>query len=254
MDTRRGRGHRGPSASQESVRIKPSSDRRTNIRPGPDRFASSAVAATDGVIRDAVTGAIIPENRELHGVGWASFEAGSIGKMTCDITSVIKMIGPTGTTGNVTNFSVPDVTKCTWTSFIAGCHLTSNTTRNLPYHVTVTPPAVGNTGGDFAVTPGAAGIIILTQNISGNLCPIADTDASVTVNSPTLKPLKTGSRVVTNTLNKLGETSGREEPIAGIEFESTGVLDAAGSETPITIKGELELTEIDRCTWKIAAS
>jgi hypothetical protein len=97
--------------------------------------------------------------------------------------------------------------------------------------------------------------MILTQNISGGLCPIAGTDVSITVNSPlTLKPLKTGTRTVTNTAGKLGETSGKEEPIAGVEFEGTAVLDAPSGNSNINIKGELELTESDRCTWKIASS
>jgi hypothetical protein len=209
-------------------------------------FASSAMAATDGVLRDVTTGAIIPENHELHGIGWEEFTS-SIGNVGCHMTSVIKATGSTGTTGSVTNFSIPDLTKCTYTNILSGCKLTANTTDNLPYQVTVTPT-------DFDVT----GSILLTQtwavSSGSGSCPIAGNN-TITATEMTLKPLKTGTRLVTNTSGHLGETAGQNEPIAGVEMSGSAVLHTAFfGNVALTVTGELELTEPDRCTWKISAS
>jgi hypothetical protein len=207
-------------------------------------FASSAMAATDGVLRDVLTNGIIPENRELHSVGYMKFTS-SIGSTECHVTSIIKTSGTAGTSGNMTNYSIPDLTKCTFTGTLAGCKLTASATDNLPYGVTVTPT-------DFDVT----GSILLTEtwaNGSGS-CPIAGSN-TLTATELTLKPLKTGTRVVTDTSGHLGETAGQNEPIAGVEMSGSMVLHTAFfGNVALTISGEFELTEPDRCTWKISAS
>jgi len=214
-------------------------------------FASSAMAATDGVVRDVTTNAIIPNATELHAVGFAKFrDPATGGTFECHVTSVIKAEGATGTTGKVTSFGIPDTTKCTGGGVLAFCTLTSNTTDNLPYHATVTPPGAGIPAGDFDVT----GNIVLTQNFGG-FCPIAGAN-KITFNAITLTPLKTGAEAVTGTSGRLGTTAALNDPIAGIELSGTGTLDKPdGSTAVIEASGKLELSSAtQRCTWKIAAS
>lgn len=211
-------------------------------------FASSAIAA-DGVVRDVSSNVIIPENRELHSVGWAKFQ-GEVGSATCHVTSIIKAVGTTGTSGNVTNFSIPDVTKCSFSGLIAGCTITSSTTDNLPYSSTVTAPGTGIPAGDFDVT----GSILLTQTFAGAFCPIAGNN-KITASAMTLTPLGAGTRTVTNTAGHLGVAAVLNEGIAGVSLSGSATLDKPnGTSEPVTITGELEVTEADRGTWKIASS
>jgi hypothetical protein len=216
-------------------------------------FASSALAAEDGVLRDVTTEEIIPEGTELHATGWAKFEGGA-GTVECHVTSVIKAAGATGSTGEVTNFS-PDITHCRFTSFLQPCSITATSTANLPYHATVTAPEPETRpAGDIDITAGSKGPIELVQTFAGTFCPIRGVN-KVTTEKITLRPLKTGTRIVTNTGNHLGLTAELNEPIAGMEMSATGFLDTpSGGKEAITISGELELTEASRCTWRIAES
>jgi len=213
-------------------------------------FASSVSAATDGVVRDVTTNGIIPENRELHFVGWIRTD--NMDSLKCHMTMTFKATGTAGNTGSITNFTFTTPFNCTFSGALSGCALTSSTTESLPSHVTVTPPGEGIPGGDLDVT----GSVVFTQTYSGLLCPFApkNKDMSVSLGSLTLKPLKTGSGG-TNT-PKLGGTAGTSEPIAGFELSGVGAFRKSGEEgeTLITMSGQLELAEADRCTWKIAGS
>lgn len=211
-------------------------------------FASSAMAATDGVLRDTPGGGIIEEGRELHGVGWASFtEEGGPHGITCHVTSVIKVTGSTGTTGHVSNFSVPNTKNCTGSGEFSGCIFNSVTAKNTPWHVTVTPT-------DFDVTPPAGKEIEIEISVSGFLCPPVVT---LTLPSVTLRSLKTGTDGVTGTAGNLakGKTTAAGEAIAGVELEGKGKAHITPTGTVnAVVAGELELTAPDRCTWKIASS
>jgi hypothetical protein len=206
-------------------------------------LASSAMAATDGVLRDVTTNGIIPENKELHLVGWAAFAetANSGNKFECHVSSVVKTVGATGTEGSVTSFGIPNTSHCTGHGLLAGCTLSSSTTDNLPYHATVTPT-------DLDVT----GTIVITNTFAGAFCPITG-NKSLTFSEITLKPLGTVSKhAVTNTAGNLGTTAAAGEGISGVELSGAGTLDPS---TAITASGELEISEAtERSTWKIAAS
>jgi hypothetical protein len=210
--------------------------------------ASSAMGATDGVLRDTPGGGIIEENRELHAVGWASFiEEGGPHGITCHVTSVVKVTGSTGTTGHVSNFTVPNTKNCTGTGEFTGCIFNSVTAKTTPWHVTVTPT-------DFDVTPPAGKEIEVEISVSGFLCPPV---VVLTLPSVTLRPLKTGTDGVTGTAGNLGKakTIAAGEAIAGVELEGKGKAHITPSGTVnAVVSGELELTAPDRCTWKIAAS
>jgi hypothetical protein len=209
-------------------------------------FASSALAATDGVVRDVTDNSIIPENRELHFVGFARFDVPSVGaNYRCHVTSVVKITGATGTTGHVKVFTVPDKTKCTGGGTLANCTLTAfsnNTEGATPWHVTATPT-------DFDVT----GNIVINNTFGGPFCLVSGSSATLTFSAITLKPLKTGANGATGTANHLGTTAAAGEPIAGAEIEGTGTVSGAVS-GEAKASGELELTEPDRCTWKLASS
>jgi hypothetical protein len=209
---------------------------------------SSASAATDGVIRDTPGGGIIEDGRELHGVGWASFTGESEPHgIECHVTSVVKVTGSTGTTGHVSNFSVPNTKNCTGKGVFSGCIFNSVTSKNLPWHFTVTP-------NDFDVTPPAGKEIEVEISVSGLFCPPV---VVLTLPSVTLKPLKTGTDGVTGTAGHLakGKTTAAGEAIAGVELEGKGKVHMEPFGTlNMTVAGELELTAPDRCTWKIAAS
>jgi len=200
-------------------------------------FASSAMAATDGVVRDVTNNEIIPLNHELHFVGWARFGSGS-GGMKCHVTAIAKATVSNGTTGQVTNFSIPDTTKCTGDGGLAFCTLTGDQVTNLPYHLTATPT-------DFDVTGN-----IVIHNQFGGFCPLSE--VTLEFSEITLKPLNTtNKRAVTNTAGNLGNTAAAGEPIAGVELSGSGSSPQVGA---ITAEGELELTAPDRCTWKLASS
>jgi hypothetical protein len=200
-------------------------------------FASSAMAATDGVVRDT-NGSIIANGATLHAVGFAKFSA-SVGSYECHVTGTLKATGTTGSTGEVvagTGFTVPDKTKCTGTGFLAGCLLASQVTKNLPYHVTATLT-------DLDVT----GSIVLVNHYAS--CII--TEQTLTFGEITLTPLKTGSETVTGTGGKLGGTALGDE-IAGVEISGGGTVQPGG--LTVTASGKLELTSPERCTYKLAAS
>jgi hypothetical protein len=216
-------------------------------------FASSALAAEDGVLRDVSTGEIIPEGTELHAVGWWKFE-GAAGSVECHVTTVIEAVGFTGSTGEVTNFS-PDITHCRFTGFLARCSITATATDNLPYHATVTAPEAGTKpAGDIDVTEGGSGPIEVVQTFAGAFCPISGVNR-ITTEEITMTPLTTGAETVTNTENHLGGPAALNEGIAGIEFAFAGTLDTpSGGHEALTYTGRLELTEGQRCTWFIASS
>jgi hypothetical protein len=199
-------------------------------------FASSSMAATDGVIKDT-NGSLIANGATLHAVGFAKFTA-SVGSFQCHVTGTIEATGATGTTGDVKQFNVPNLANCTGTGFLAGCILVHQTTTNLPYHVTVTPT-------DLDVT----GSIVLHNHYSN--CII--TEQTLTFSEGiTLTPLKTGTDVVTGTSGKLGTTAAVGDEIAGVEISGNGTVNPGG--LAVTASGKLELTSPERCTYKLAAS
>jgi hypothetical protein len=222
-------------------------------------FASSAMAATDGVIRDTVDNSIIPANREVHLIGWAKFDTSS-GNYECHVTSVLKVTGSTGTTGHVKTFTVPDRSKCTGSGFLSGCTLTafSNNTEGLhPWHVTVTPPSETIPAGDFDVKPESESEKIEIHNTFGGSCFGSGQSVTLKFSTITLKPLQTGTTTITGVpagTGHLGGTATAAEPkIAGAEISGTGTVEG-GLGGSVTATGELEVTEADRCTWKITAS
>jgi hypothetical protein len=207
-------------------------------------FASSAMAGT-GRVLDVNTGAPIPENHQLHYVGWAKFSSGT-GSYTCHVTAVIKATGTAGATGQVTQFTVPDTSKCTGTGSESGCKLKGYIATNLPYHVTPTAGGVVAQP-DFDVT----GNIVIHKEYEN--CFVKGT--TLTFSEITLIPLKTGTTVATGTAGKLGTTAKEGEPIAGVELSGIGeyhLLDFFSETTgAVTASGELELAAADRCTWKL---
>jgi len=213
-------------------------------------FASAASAA-DGTITDVTNGAPIPAGTTLHLVGWVKF-AGGLGSIECHATSVVKATREfagegEGHTGEVTNFSVPDLTKCTKAGGLTPCTLTNVTTDNLPYHATVTPT-------DFDVTAGVLmGPITITNTFTGGFCLITGTSKLTFPNGVTLRPLITGVHGFTNTSGRLGGTAAAGEPIAGVELSAGGVIDKpSGATESITASGEFELSELTkRCTYKL---
>jgi hypothetical protein len=209
-------------------------------------FASSASAATDGVIRDVTTNAIIPAGTELHAVGFAKFSSG-FGNFECHVTANIKATGAAGTTGEVTNFSIPNTANCTGSGALAGCTLKSDTITNLPWNATVTPPGGSIPAGDLDITD-PSNIVIDNEFSGGFFCP---SSLTLTFPSITLTPLKTGTTQVTGgTSAVLGGTAALNDPIAGVEISGSGTS-PLGS---VTASGQLELTSPGRCTWKIATS
>jgi hypothetical protein len=203
-------------------------------------FASSAMAV-DGVVRHVETEEEIPANRELHFVGNAEFSLAGVGGMVCHVTSIAKVT--TGSTGHVTNFSVPNVANCHGTNGANTCELESVTVTNLPYHITATPT-------DFDVT---GNIVIHNKFKTTALCPFSGEENTLTFSSITLKALKTGTNTVTGTANHLGTTAASGEPIAGAELEGLGVIDRP-AQFAVTAGGKLELSEPDRCTWMLVSS
>lgn len=195
-------------------------------------LASSAMAAEDGSLKDVTTGANPPLNHETSFSGFAKFETGGTGT-ECDSTAVLKATVANGTTGTTT-FVPSTGSGCKSFGALAGCTVTSIEVTNTPYHVTVTPT-------DFDVT----GNIILHNHYSGFLCP-----ATVTIEFTeiTLKPLKTGTDIITNTGNRLGTTAATGEPIAGVELSGTG----SSSLGAVTASGKMEIsTAADRDTYKL---
>jgi len=221
-------------------------------------FAAPAMAATDGSLVDHNnTEEVIPPNTVLHTVGWAKF-ATAAGSLECHVTSAVKATGTTGSTGDVTSFTVPDTTKCTGTGLLNGCKLASHTS-NTEYHVTVT------SNGRLDVTKEEKkGVITITNTFSSCLAK----KITLTFTEVQLTPLKTGTTKATGTEGRLGATAVLKETIAGFEIDGTtgpelekkptigvaDVEDAFGGtkQEPITgVSGEFELTGSARCTWEI---
>jgi hypothetical protein len=220
-------------------------------------LASSAMAS-GGVVRDVKTNELIPVGRELHLVGWAKFENG-LGGFECHVTSIIKTTANEvtgvneGNTAHVTTFTVPDTTKCKGSGFVGPCELeTHNSTttgakNEETWDVTATKE-------DFDVKPfhGATVLTIHEKFKTNAFCAFSGEEITLTFSEITLTPLKTGKREVTNTANTLGETAKPGEEIAGVKISGKGTLDTAnGGKDEIEATGELELTEADRCTWKL---
>jgi hypothetical protein len=200
-------------------------------------LASSAMAATDGVIRDVTTNGIVPLNHETRFKGWARFGSES-GGTKCHSESVAKATNSTGTTGTA-SFVVPSVAATACTSEIPGCTLTAVEVTNSPYHMTVTPTDIDVTGN-----------IVIHNKYTGTFCFFKE--ITIEFSSITLKPLNTtNARSVTNTNNKIGNTAAAGEPIAGVELSGTGTSPQVGK---VEATGEMEVTGADLCTWKIAAS
>lgn len=208
-------------------------------------LASSVMAAEDGVVKDVTTNESIATGTKLHFVGWAKFQ-GELGGIECHVTSEVE--ATSASTGKVTNFSVPDVTKCTRNGGLTLCTLTSVTADNLPYSLTATKT-------DFDVSDGTAvggGPIRITNAFTGSFCAIAGTSSLTFPSGVTLKPLKAGTRTITNTLGHLGELAAAGEAIAGAELSGTGKIDKpGGGEETITASGQLELAEGARGTYKL---
>jgi hypothetical protein len=218
-------------------------------------FASSAMAE-GGHIRDVKTGLPPEAGREFHFVGWAKFETGA-GSLECHVTAVLVATGTEGKTGHVKTFTVPDTTKCKKGGGIANCTFKS-------HEATTTGPNgeetwdVTATKEDFDLTS-STGVIVIHNKFEGFGCP---SEITLTIEeSITLRPLKTGVKIVTNTQNTLGETAKNGDPIAGIEFhvekskKSTADVKTIFGTTKeeLTVAGELELTEADRCTWELVS-
>ena len=211
-------------------------------------FASSAMA-TDGVFRHVTGTTEMPANRELHMIGWMRFFTTAKGSYECHVTLIVKSTN--ASTGTVTSFTVPDTTKCTGTGLLNGCKLKAHEPTNLPYHVTVTD------NGRLDIT----GNIVFHLKYSSCLAP----EVTLTFSEIQLTPLATGVRTVTGANNKLGGTAALNEAIAGFEIDSSStdegtkpgtahIKDLFGGEKTeaITLPGEFEFTEADRCTWEIS--
>jgi hypothetical protein len=213
-------------------------------------LASSATAATDGVVRHVTNNAIIPDKTVQHAVGWAKYVTPENESVECHVTSNLTSTGTTGTTGHTT-FEVPDVSKCTTKGGILGaCTVSKVTPTNQPFHVTVTPT-------DFDVTNTGGGEIVLHTEFSGFFCAVDET--TLTFPGITLTPTKTGNRAVTGTTIKLGETAKAGDPIAGVLLGGTGIVhvtDVFGGDTTenVTASGELAVTGTNLCTWKLATN
>jgi hypothetical protein len=218
-------------------------------------FASSAMA--QGQIRD-VEGVhkTIENGRTLHLIGWAEFadEAVPANGYKCDVTAILHTDVEGGTTGTITEFTIPDTTKCEGTGILKGCVLTAHQSTNLPWHVTTTtvPP-------DFDITEG--NIVIHNTFKAGTCEPVfllgRATEATLTFTKGiTARPVKTGTEVNTGTSNTLGATAALGDPIAGIELSGKGIAHIKfehGEQTPeVNVTGKLELTPPDRCTWTIS--
>jgi hypothetical protein len=217
-------------------------------------FASTAMAVVDGKIRDVTsTSTEIPNNQELHFVGAAKFSNTSTPPESheCHVTLVVKTTALGGSTGQVTNFTIPNTANCTGTGVYNGCTLTSHSTTNLPYAVTTTAT-------DFDVT----GTIVIHHVFSG--CIVEKT--TLTFSGITLKPLSTTNKAAaTNTAGNLGDTatagtsSADGHAISGVELSGTGqghatVFGFESSEN-VTLSGKLELSEAaNRCTWYLSSN
>jgi hypothetical protein len=208
-------------------------------------FASPAMAAEDGTLVDHQGTNPIAAGTVLHLIGWKKNTTNS-GSYECHATLNIQATGSSGTTGDVTAFTIPDTTKCTGTGLHNGCKLKAHSTTNLPYHATVT----------------SNGRIVITGNIvfheEYKECLVKRT--TLTYTSIELTPLKTDERAVTGTEGKLGTTAALNETIAGFEIDGTtgGVVHIENifggkEEAASSTSGEFELTAPERCTYEIIA-
>jgi hypothetical protein len=208
-------------------------------------FASSAMAAEDGVLKDVTTGNPITDPAgapvELHFVGWTKFETLGTG-IECHVTALYTPTGTEGKTGDITGFT-PITSSCHgFGSIYNGCKITSDSVLNQPYHVTVTKT-------DFDVT---ATNIAITNTFSSCVNSNVTFENLFFEEGATLKPLKTGTRTVTDTAGNLGTTAAAGDPIAGVELSAQGVAENNLGEIGIELTGELELTSPERCTYKLA--
>jgi hypothetical protein len=207
-------------------------------------FASSALAAEDGVLQDTNGNPItdpVGAPVELHFTGWAKFETLGTG-IECHVTALYTPTGTEGKTGDITGFTPITSTCHGFGSIYNGCKVTTDTVLNQPYHVTVTKT-------DFDVT--STNIVI-----NSTLSSCVNTNVTFTNLSfeegVTLKPLKTGTRAVTDTAGNLGTTAAAGDPIAGVELSAQGFAENNLGELGVEATGELELTSPERCTYKLA--
>lgn len=200
-------------------------------------FASSAMAATDGVIKDT-NGSTIVEGTVLSAKGWAKFETLGTG-IECHVEAAVKA-GKEGKVGEVTVFKPVAATCHGFGSIYKNCKVTSTSVENLPYPATVTPT-------DIDVTD--------EITILGSLNSCENTKLTFTnlfFEEATLIPLKTGANGATNTENHLGGTASAGEEIAGIEIEAEGEAVNNIGTLAVEATGELEIEGAARCTYKIA--
>jgi hypothetical protein len=208
-------------------------------------FASMASAAEDGTVVDVKTGEPMEPGEELHLVGWAEFHNHGNTGIICHVTSVL--VAHDDTTGTVTNFSIPDTTKCKGTNALAQCKVKSDPVTNLPYHATATPPDAATPAGQIDVT----GNIVIHNKLEGFLCP---GEITLTFSEIILKPLETGGNPITGGAGLgagAGNTAEAGDPIAGVEIRGTGTSHIGGLADEVQATGELELTKEDICTWII---
>jgi hypothetical protein len=219
---------------------------------------ASSATASGGVVRHVVSpNGIVPSGTKTHYAGWAKFASGS-GSYQCHVTSASEATGIAGNTALVTQFTVPDTTKCTGGGFASGCQLETHSTTaggkivsaTNPLHITATPT-------DFDVTDPSGGKIVLHNKYKG-FCLLSGSEVTLTFSSITLKPLETGTPdPVTGTAGRLdqGNTAETGDPIVGVEIEGTGELHRPGVVGEhVVASGELEITDVNRCTWKLVTS
>jgi hypothetical protein len=208
-------------------------------------FASLASAAEDGTVVDVKTGHFMTAGEEMHLVGWAEFHNSGGTGIICHVTAVL--VAHDDTTGTVTNFSIPDTTKCKGTQALAQCKVKSDEVTNLPYHATATPPDEATPAGQIDVT----GNIVIHNKLEGFLCP---KEITLTFSEIILKPLETGGSPITGGAGLgagAGNTAEAGDPIAGVEIRGSGTSHISGIEDKVQATGELELTSDDICTWII---
>ena len=208
-------------------------------------LASAALAAEDGTLVDQEGIITIPAGTVLHSIGWAKF-ATAAGSLECHVTATVEATGASGTTADVTAFTVPDTSKCTGTGLFQNCNMKTEESKNLPYHATVTSDGKVDVTGDIEIHSTYSKCLAKTTLL--------------TLSEVTLTPLKAGERAVTGTAGKLGETAALNEPISGVEiggFTAKGEvhiessLGTKSTEALKSVSGEFELTEGDRGTWAV---
>lgn len=207
-------------------------------------FTSSAMGL-GGALRDVSNNEYIVNGTKLNLKGWAKFETLGTG-IECHVTATFEntFTGVLGTQGNITQLS-PNTASCYgFGSIYKGCKVKSDEVQNLPYAAMGTPTDLDVTSTNITIT--------------STLTSCENTKITFTnlffEEGITLKLLGTGTRLVTNTENKLGNTITTNTSIAGIELEALGEAVNNLGELGVETTGELELTGSGRCTYKLSTS